>query len=219
MKPITIDKHIDAYSVDDVGIVVRRSEDTLWCAYNCMEADPEYLVGSANRKEEASYLLKPHHVFCNFWVGSVEDCKQCQGLFEREETMGFQPGYCEVCHAKEIEIFGRSADKQSEHTKAVLEAGCFHPAFYQAPQPYYKRYNYHSGLDKFIETNEATEYQNDDDITGNRVFVTKEDDEGTLRFRLEIDDLPHVIAALNRLVQDLISTFKFPETAGERLSS
>lgn len=51
------------------------------------------------------------------------------------------------------------------------------------------------------------------EVTGNRVYVTREDAEGTLRFRVEVDDLPHVLGALNRLVQKLIPTFRFPVTA------
>ena len=42
-------------------------------------------------------------------------------------------------------------------------------------------------------------------ITGNRVFVTGTGAE--TRFRVEIDDFGHMIAALNRLVRKHLSTF------------
>lgn len=69
------------------------------------------------------------------------------------------------------------------------------------------QYNYDMTRDEFVEnpTGEET-----GDITGNRVFVFYEDDKP--RFRVEIDDFGHVLAALNRLVQKIVPTFVFPVT-------
>ena len=71
------------------------------------------------------------------------------------------------------------------------------------------QYNYDQAQDEFVENASGVE---EGSITGNRVFVTKDDFDGTLRFRVEIDDFGNVLASFNRLTQRLIPTFKFPNT-------
>jgi hypothetical protein len=60
--------------------------------------------------------------------------------------------------------------------------------------------------DEFVEVVDFAELPGG----GNTVEVTDEDDEGTKRFKVEIDDLGHVIGALNRLVVKFYPNFKFP---------
>jgi len=71
------------------------------------------------------------------------------------------------------------------------------------------RFNYDQDQDEFVPNPLGLESGN---LTGNRVFLAPEDDQGTIRFTVEINDFGHVIAALNRLVQKVIPKFVFPET-------
>lgn len=70
------------------------------------------------------------------------------------------------------------------------------------------KYNYHQEQDEFCECPDESV---SDFFTGNMVVVTT-DEEGTIRFRVEIDAYGDVLAAFNRLVQKLIPTFVFPVT-------
>lgn len=51
-------------------------------------------------------------------------------------------------------------------------------------------------------------YNNDPEPNGNRVTV--EGSHPNIRFKIEIDDFGHVVAALNRLMLEFIPDFKYP---------
>lgn len=65
------------------------------------------------------------------------------------------------------------------------------------------KFCYDQKTDEFIQVSETQE-----EPTGNRVFISGTSPE--IRFKVEIDDFGHVLAALNRLVLQFIPTFKWP---------
>jgi hypothetical protein len=69
------------------------------------------------------------------------------------------------------------------------------------------QYNYDMRRNEFVPCTPSQETGN---ITGNRVFVTKEDE--LLRFRIEIDAFGDVVDAMNRLILRLEPGFRFPSS-------
>ena len=71
------------------------------------------------------------------------------------------------------------------------------------------QYNYNMHTDEFEPKPDhlSPEEWETGNITGNRVFVTKEAELGP-RFRVDIDDFGSVVAAMNRLVRWCIPTFQ-----------
>ena len=48
---------------------------------------------------------------------------------EKEENYSF--GYCKLCRAKEIELYGTCTDQLAQHKQACEAAGCKHPVAYK----------------------------------------------------------------------------------------
>jgi hypothetical protein len=140
---------MDRANYDNADQTLRHAEDPrcILCEKELEEemAELEETYGRANLLIADDYqrgMLRGKLETLQWVLGADRDDEQCSDFDEcdgdshsegKEEntSMTKMPGYCTLCRAKEIELFGTVLNSSgSDHLRACKEAGCVHPPYY-----------------------------------------------------------------------------------------